>query len=99
MLTAIGAYILGMSNMSAGRPPIDDVKLLSLMKLDNSAVATKLAGRKMDKTQEKRRAGSFPVEIVGHRLVPVGMTEEKGFEGDVRQGLLPKFEEEKDDGF
>ena len=71
LLTAIGLYVLALGDARVGGAPIQDAGLLSLMVLDNSAVAERLTGANLYNTQARRRAGTFLVKIVDGRLVPV----------------------------
>ena len=96
----LGGYLLGTTGVSEDHALVDveDVKLLSLMKLDNSAVASYLSGYKTDSVKRRRRAGDFLIKIVNRRLVPTGVeTQDVGYESEaIRQGLLPKSND--DDG-
>ncbi|VDB84924.1 unnamed protein product [Peniophora sp. CBMAI 1063] len=73
ILVSLGAYVLLMEDTAhtTDTAPINDAGLLSLMSLDNSAVAARLSSRGMNSAFTRRRAGRFLVEIVDGRLVPV----------------------------
>lgn len=72
ILTALGAYILTRGDAAYIRnAPINDAGLLSLMTLDNSAIAARLSVSSMDSVKMRRRAGAFLVEVVDGYLVPV----------------------------
>ena len=71
LLTAIGLYVLTLGDARVGGASIQDAGPMSLMTLDNSAVAERLDGVNLYDTQARRRAGMFLVKIVDGRLVPV----------------------------
>ncbi|KZV70774.1 hypothetical protein PENSPDRAFT_651225 [Peniophora sp. CONT] len=71
LLTAIGMYVLALGDARVGGAPIEDAGLLSLVALDNSAVASRLTGTNSYNSNARRRAGAFLVKIVDGRLVPV----------------------------
>ncbi|VDC03882.1 unnamed protein product [Peniophora sp. CBMAI 1063] len=71
LLTGIGMYVLALGDARVGGAPIEDAGLLSLMALDNSAIASRLTGASMYNSNTRRRAGAFLVKIVDGRLVPV----------------------------
>lgn len=72
ILTVLGVYILTRGDAARIRTaPINDAGLLSLMTLDNSAIAARLSIFNMDSVKMRRRAGAFLVEIVDGRLVPI----------------------------
>lgn len=71
LLTALGMYVLALGEARVGGAPIEDAGLLSLMTLDNSAIASRFTGARLYNSDARRRAGSFLVRIVDGRLVPV----------------------------
>ncbi|KZV73492.1 hypothetical protein PENSPDRAFT_648827, partial [Peniophora sp. CONT] len=72
VLTVLGAYILVRGDVARiEHAPIKDAGLLSLMALDNSAIAPRLSASSMDSVKMRRRAGDFLVRIVDGQLVPV----------------------------
>ncbi|VDB84914.1 unnamed protein product [Peniophora sp. CBMAI 1063] len=75
ILAILGVYILASGDAARMRDaPINDAGLLSLMALDNSAVAERLSLSSLDSVKVRRRAGASLVEIVDGRLVPVEKT-------------------------
>ncbi|VDB97872.1 unnamed protein product [Peniophora sp. CBMAI 1063] len=98
ILTALAAYILGSTEVSEDGAPLDDVKLLSLMTLNNSAVVSRLRKHKTDTTQARREAGLFPVKVVGHQFVPANGTETEHDEDTSQEVLLARFNEEEEKG-
>ncbi|VDB84584.1 unnamed protein product [Peniophora sp. CBMAI 1063] len=77
ILTALGAYILIREDTARmADAPIRDAGLLSLMTLENSAIAARLSATGLQSAQARRRAGDFLVRIVDGRFVIVGDEED-----------------------
>ena len=71
-LTAIGSYIIALT--TGRRAPLDDVKLLSIMALNNSAVAARLDACNMETPMARRVAGEeFKIHIEDRRLIAEDM--------------------------